>query len=149
MMGLVWSLLGVLSGAFLALQAPINAALGRGLGSPIAAAAASFLAGSVLLVGLSLVLSQMQGVSSSWRDLPPWMFVAGGILGAAFVTSVIVLTPKLGTAATMGFIVTGQLLAGLALDHLGAFGFLERDLTPGRIAGAALLMLGALLIRVY
>jgi transporter family-2 protein len=49
----------------------------------------------------------------------------------------------------MGFIVTGQLLAGLVLDHLGAFGFLERDLTPGRIAGAALLVLGALLIRVY
>jgi len=148
-MGLVWSLLGILSDTFIALQAPINAALARGLGQPVAAAAASFLAGSVVLVAISLALSQAQGVSLAWRVPPPWMFVAGGLLGAVYVTSVIVLTPRLGTAATMAFIVTGQLLAGLVLDHTGAFGFLERDITPGRMAGAVLLVLGALLIRVY
>ena len=40
------------------------------------------------------------------------MFVAGGCLGAIFVTCALILTPKLGAAATMAFIVTGQLLAG-------------------------------------
>jgi transporter family-2 protein len=149
MMGLVWSLLGILSGAFIALQAPINAALARGLGLPVAAAAASFLAGSVLLVAISLAVCQAQGISLAWRAPPMWMLVAGGILGAAYVTSVIVLTPKLGTAATMAFIVTGQLLAGLVLDHMGLFGSLEHEITPGRMVGAVLLVLGALLIRVY
>jgi transporter family-2 protein len=149
MMGLVWSLLGIVSGTFIALQAPINAALARGLGLPVAAAAASFLAGSLVLVAISLAVCQMQGASIAWRAPPLWMFVAGGLLGAVYVTSVIVLTPKLGTAATMAFIVTGQLLAGLLLDHLGSFGFLEREITPGRMAGAVLLVLGALLIRVY
>ncbi len=33
----------------------------------------------------------------------------------------IVLTPKLGTAATMAFIVAGQLLAGMVLDRIGRF----------------------------
>jgi transporter family-2 protein len=149
MMGFVWSLLGIVSGTFIALQAPINAALARVLGLPVAAAAASFLAGSVVLVAISLAACQMQGASIAWRAPPLWMFVAGGLLGAVYVTSVIVLTPKLGTAATMAFIVTGQLLAGLLLDHLGSFGFLEREITPGRMAGAVLLVLGALLIRVY
>ncbi len=149
MMGLVWSVLGILSGAFIALQAPINAALARGLGLPVAAAAASFLAGSVLLVAIALAICQAQDISIGWGVPPMWMFVAGGILGAAYVMSVIVLTPKLGTATTMAFSVAGQLLAGLALDQMGVFGFLQRDVTPGRMAGAVLLVLGALLIRVY
>lgn len=148
MMGLVWSLLGILSGAFIALQAPINAALARGLGLPVAAAAASFLAGSVLLVAIALAICQAQGVSISWRAPPMWMFAGGGILGAAYVMSVIVLTPKLGTAATMAFSVAGQLLAGLLIDHVGAFGFVARELSFGRVSGAILLIAGALLIRV-
>jgi bacterial/archaeal transporter family-2 protein len=148
MMGLVWSLLGILSGGFIALQAPINAALARGLGLPAAAAAASFLAGSVLLVAIAFGICQTQGTTLAWRDPPLWMYLAGGILGAVYVTSVIVLTPRLGTAATMAFIVTGQLLAGLLIDHVGAFGFVARELSFGRVSGAILLIAGALLIRV-
>ncbi len=148
MMGLVWSLLGIASGAFIALQAPINAALARGLGAPVAAAAASFLAGGVVLVAIALAVYQVQGLSLTWRDVPPWMFVAGGLLGAAYVMSVIILTPRLGTAATMAFIVTGQLLAGLLIDRAGAFGFVARELSLGRISGAILLIAGALLIRI-
>jgi transporter family-2 protein len=148
MMGLLWSLLGILSGAFIALQAPINAALARGLGLPVAAAAASFVAGGVVLVLIALAVCQAQGVALTWREVPPWMYVAGGFLGAAYVTSVIVLTPRLGTAATMAFIVTGQLLAGLLIDRLGAFGFVARELSLGRITGAILLIAGALLIRI-
>ena len=49
MVGALWSLLGVLAGAFIAIQAPINAQPARGLGVPVAAAAISFLAGAVVL----------------------------------------------------------------------------------------------------
>lgn len=148
MMGLLWSLLGIVSGGLIALQAPINAALARGLGLPVAAATASFLAGSVVLVAITLVVCQTQGIALTWREVPPWLFVAGGLLGAAYVTSVILLTPRLGTATTMTFIVTGQLLAGLLLDRVGAFGFVARELSFGRISGAILLIAGALLIRI-
>jgi bacterial/archaeal transporter family-2 protein len=149
MMALVWSLLGIVSGALIALQAPINAALGRALGLPVAAAAASFLAGSVVLVAIALALGQAQGIPIAWRAPPFWMLVGGGLLGAAYVTFVIVLTPKLGTAATMAFIVAGQLLAGLMLDQMGAFDLAVREITLGRAAGAVLLLAGALLIRLY
>jgi transporter family-2 protein len=136
-------------GAGFAMQAPINAALGRTLGMPVAAAAASFVAGSVALVAIALALSQMQGAAIAWRAPPFWMLVGGGLLGAAYVTSVIVLTPKLGTAATMAFIVAGQLLAGLLLDQIGAFDLVVREITLGRLSGAVLLLAGALLIRLY
>jgi transporter family-2 protein len=77
------------------------------------------------------------------------MFLVGGCLGAAYVTFAIILTPKLGTAATMAFIVAGQLSAGMILDHTGSFGLAVREVSLGRVAGAVLLLAGALLIRLY
>jgi transporter family-2 protein len=142
-----WSLLGILSGTLIALQAPINAALGRALGSAVAATTVSFVAGSIALVAILAVLSETQGLSIAWRAPPIWMLVGGGLLGAAFVTAVIVLTPKLGVAATMAFVVSGQLLTGLALDQMGAFELAVREISFGRVAGAVLLLSGALLIR--
>ena len=148
-MGVVWSLLGILSGTVIALQGPINAQLARALGSPIAAAAVSFLAGTLVLTVITLATVQAQGVSIAWRAPPPWMLFAGGCLGAIFVTCALILTPKLGVASTMAFIVSGQLLAGLMLDRLGYFDLAVRELTLGRVAGAILLVIGALMIRVY
>lgn len=147
MMGIVWSLLGVLAGGFIAMQAPINAQLAKELGFPLAAAAASFVAGTIALVLIMGVASQLQGATIAWSAPPLWMLLAGGLLGAAYVMSIIVLTPRLGTAATMAFIVTGQLLGGLVLDKLGYLGLAVRELTFGRVAGACLLLVGALLIR--
>ncbi|HEY8247569.1 MAG TPA: DMT family transporter [Hyphomicrobium sp.] len=144
----LWSVLGILAGMLIALQGPINAQLARGLGNPVAAAAASFVAGTVVLIAITLVVSQVQGVTIAWHVPPLWMFVVGGCLGAIFVTCALVLTPKLGAAATMAFIVAGQLLAGLLLDRLGYFDLAVRELSVGRIAGAVLLLAGALLIRV-
>ena len=142
----LWSVLGILAGMLITLQGPINAQLARGLGNPVAAAAASFVAGTVVLIAITLVVSQGQGVTIAWHVPPLWMFVAGGCLGAAFVTCALVLTPKLGAAATMAFIVSGQLLAGLLLDRLGYFDLAVRELTLGRVAGACMLVVGALLI---
>lgn len=46
----------VLAGGFIALQAPINAGLGRAVGSPIAAASISFGVGTAALVAVTLLL---------------------------------------------------------------------------------------------
>jgi len=146
-MDIAWALLGILAGMLIALQGPINAQLAQGLGMPLAAAAASFIAGSVALVVLAAIATQVQGISIAWRAPPWWMFVAGGCLGAAYVTSAIILTPRLGTAATMALIVAGQLTAGLLIDRMGWFGLAVRELSIGRVGGAILLLAGALLIR--
>jgi bacterial/archaeal transporter family-2 protein len=53
-MGVVWSLLGIVSGMVIAVQGPINVQLARALGSPIAAAAVSFVAGTLVLAVITL-----------------------------------------------------------------------------------------------
>lgn len=137
----------MLAGALVAIQAPVNAALARGLGMPVAAAAVSFLVGTVALVLVTGLMAQGQDAALQWRAPALWLFVLGGLLGAAFVTCNIILAPKLGAAALMAFLVAGQLLAGLVLDRIGFLGLAVREITMGRVAGALMLLAGALLIR--
>ena len=47
----------------------------------------------------------------------------------------------------MAFAVTGQLLAGMLIDRIGFLGLAVREISLGRVAGAVLLLAGALLIR--
>jgi transporter family-2 protein len=147
MMGLVWSLLGILSGAFIAVQAPINAQLARGLGLPVAAAFFSFLSGAVVLGVVTVAMTRVQGISLDWKAPAPWLFVVGGILGGFYVTLSTVLVPRIGAAALMAFLVAGQLIAGMLLDRIGFLGFAVREISIGRVAGAVLLLTGALLVR--
>ncbi|MBP0440826.1 DMT family transporter [Tianweitania sediminis] len=146
---LLWSLMGILAGAFVALQAPINAQLGRDLGSPVAAAGVSFFAGAVVLGLATIFFARLQGISLNFRAPPPWLFIAGGVLGAAFVTNNVILVQKVGAATLIALLMTGQLLAGLLMDRIGFMGLAVREITAGRIAGVFLLMAGALMIRLY
>lgn len=149
MAGALWSLLGVLAGAFVAIQAPINAQLARGLGVPVAAAAISFLSGAIVLGLVTYFTTRSQGLVIDWKAPAPWLFVAGGALGAVYVTSTVLLTPRIGAAALMAFLVAGQLLAGMLVDKAGYFGVAVRELSMGRVVGAMLLLAGALMIRIY
>lgn len=149
MAGVLWSLLGVLAGAFVAIQAPVNAQLARGLGMPVAAAAVSFLVGAVVLGVIAFLAARTQGVAVDWRAPAPWLFIAGGCLGAFYVTSSVLLVPRIGTAALMAFLVAGQLLAGMLVDRAGYLGVAVREISMGRIVGAMLLLAGAMMIRIY
>ena len=73
--------------------------------------------------------------------------MAGGVLGGFYVTLSTILIPRIGTAALMAFLVAGQLMAGMVLDRIGFLGIAVREISLGRIVGAALLLAGALLVR--
>ena len=47
----------------------------------------------------------------------------------------------------LALLVTGQMLASLVFDHFGLFGVPQHAADPWRLAGAALLVLGVVLIR--
>ena len=146
---LLWALMGVIAGACIATQAPINAQLGKNLGLPIAAAGVSFVAGAIMLWAIALIFAQSKGIAINFSAPAPWTFVAGGVLGAFYVFSNIMLTPMIGAAAVMALSVTGQLLAGLALDKVGFMGMAVREISLGRVVGALMLVAGAVMIRAF
>ncbi len=80
-------ILTVLVGVAAALQAPINSTLGRATGT-FHAAFISFLVGTVALFGIMVVaggFSQLKGVTDV-----SWVYLTGGLLGAAYVVTVLV-----------------------------------------------------------
>jgi transporter family-2 protein len=134
------------AGALLPLQAAINAALRGYVGRPEWAAVVSFAVGLLgLLAWVAAARQPAPGLAALGRA--PWWAWIGGLLGAAYVTSVILLTPRLGVTATLGLAVAGQLAAALVIDHFGWLGLEARPLSAGHVAGAALLVAGVVLVR--
>jgi bacterial/archaeal transporter family-2 protein len=139
-------LFAIAAGAMLPVQFGINAQLAAWLGSPLRATFVSFAVGAaVLLVAVALFA---RGVSEG-RELgaAPWWVWVGGFLGAFYVLGSVVTAPKLGAAALFAFILAGQAVASLAVDHFGWVGFDENPITPGRLLGMALVAAGVAAVR--
>ena len=134
-----------LGGVAIAVQAPINAALGRGLGGAVPAAAVSFGVGFLVLLAVSLV----QGQGAAYLKLgqvPVWTLV-GGLLGAWYVFSAVWGVASLGVVTLVAALILGQMAAAMVIDATGALGMAVREITPTRIAAAGLVMAGLLLSR--
>ena len=145
--GFSLTLIALLAGGLIALQAPINAEAASRLGHPLTAAAMSFLVGTTALIVLMLVFARDGTNLAAFKSLPLYMLVGGGLLGAVYVTVNIVLTPRIGVAALMALGIAGQLFTALLIDRYGLFGLAERGLSLGRVSGALLVLAGALMVR--
>lgn len=131
-------------GGLIALQAPINATLGQRVGS-FQAALLSFAIGTVLLAAIAALARGGLGQLSNVRGLP-WYFLTGGVLGAAYVTTVLVTVRTLGAGAVVAATITGQLTASVALDHFGLLGVERQPISLVRVMGVVLLAAGVYLI---
>ena len=133
------------SGTFIAVQAPTNALLARGVGSPVNAALISFIVGSVALLAVALALGA-RPAEAAIRSLP-WYAWTGGLYGAVFVAVAAFAAPRLGVTYFLMVAIAGQLAMALFLDRIGAFGIDKVEISLPRVAGVALVLLGAFLVR--
>jgi transporter family-2 protein len=137
-------LFAILVGAGLTIQVGMNATVRLTIGSPVIATIVNFGVGLAALLLLA-VATGARVVPGSVASVPAWAWF-GGLLGAAYVAATTVLGPKLGAAALLALTLAGQMVAALLVDHYGVIGFPQNPVTPARLAGAALLVAGVLLI---
>ena len=145
--GFSLTVIALVAGGLIALQAPINAEAASRLGNPVTAATMSFVVGTSALVVLTLLFARQSVQLEAFKSLPLYMLIGGGLLGAVYVTVNILLAPRMGVAALMALGIAGQLFAALLIDRFGLFGLVERGLTFGRVSGALLVLVGALMVR--
>ena len=138
------AVLVVAAGAAVGAQAPVNAVLGRSVGT-VQAAAVSFAVGLAILCGIVAFSSGGFGGLRAVGDVPWWGFL-GGAAGAAIVSVSIVGVRSLGASGVTAAVVAGQLSASVAIDALGLFGVERQPVTVQRLCGVALLALGVLLV---
>ena len=143
---LLFLLLAVLAGAMLPVQTGVNVQL-RGLfGNPLAAALVSFVVGTLGLAAVVALWRIPVPMGTAWSR-GTWWHWSGGLLGAVYIVGTVVLAPRLGAAALIAALVAGQMLASLIVDHYGWVGFAEHAVSPIRLAGAALIVVGVILVR--
>jgi transporter family-2 protein len=133
------------SGSLIALQAPTNALLARGVGSPVNAALVSFAIGTIALIAVALALGA-RPAAAEMKALP-WYAWTGGFYGAVFVAVAAFAAPRMGVTYFLMVAIAGQLAMALLLDRMGAFGLARVEIGPARIAGILLVLAGAFLVR--
>lgn len=139
---MIYYLLAITLGIFVALQAGVNSALAGGIGSTVWAAVISFSVGLLVLVLYGL-FTQTPPALQKLTAMPPYLFI-GGALGAIYVLSVIVLFPKIGAVNIVIFTVLGQMFFSLLVDHFGWFGAAQSPINWQKVA-ALMIMLAAVI----
>lgn len=145
---MIWLLILVAftAGMLMPVQAGVNAELRLLIGHPILTALFQFCVGITLLIAVLIVT---RPALPQWGKLAaaPWWVWTGGICGAIYIISTILLAPRVGAATLISVTVTGQLLMSIVLDHFGFIGYPVHPVNPWRILGAGLLLAGVQLIR--
>ena len=146
MKNLLFLSLALCVGGLLPIQGAINAHLGRSLNHPLQATFVSFLGATVVLVLLLLVLNPTLPTIPQLTSTPVFYYT-GGIYGVIFVTTILVLAPRIGIANTLVASIVGQLIISVCLDHVGAFGLARLPVNGFRLLGCMGLLISLYLIQ--
>lgn len=138
-------LLPVLAGVAMTIQAGVNSQLRIILNNPLLAAFISFITGTAAL-GILLLFSKKAIPDLAVYSTINWYTLTGGLLGAFFVTVVILSVREIGTVNLFVLIITGQFISAVLFDHYGLLGFKVNPVTVQKIIGILLLITGAYLV---
>ncbi len=143
---LFFVLIALLVGAGYPVQAGINATIAQFHGHPLFAALTNTAVASLVLLVVILLFRLPLPQVAKLATAPLWAW-SGGILGAFFVLSSLVLAPKLGAAVFVSTTIVGTMAASLVIDHYGFLVYKVQPISPIRIAGAILVIGGMLLFQ--
>jgi bacterial/archaeal transporter family-2 protein len=138
--------LAAASGICLVIQQGLNNNLRSALHSAVWSGFTSYVVGVLCMLLLAIALREPLPSMAAISRLPLWAFT-GGIFGAIFIGLGIMLVPQIGTATFFVLLVAGQMLGALVFDHFGLMGVPVYPISMIRLAGAALLVGGVVLIR--
>ena len=133
-------ILAVSAGVAIAFQVVVNAVGLRdlGLGALVCLSGAT-----TALVGLTWALFAAKPEATG-RALV--CALASGLLGAFIVSSVVLAANRGGLAQTLSLVIASQLVFGLAIDRLGAFGPAAQEVGLLKILGILLILAGGILV---
>lgn len=135
--------LAVVAGIAGAMQVPIQGELGERIGA-FGALAISTLISALLSAAILLAVRGGFGAYGEALRQPVWL-LAGGAMGVVVVLTITITAPRIGTTATIGLLIAGQLGMGAVIDRFGLLGLERVSVGWPRILGIVLLAVGAAL----
>lgn len=136
--------LGMIVGCAQPMLTSINSELRRRLRSPFLSSMGCFAVALTLSLITLLVLQHSLYIPIGKALAEPLWIWLGGVCGFTIVIFSILCLPHLGSVETIVFLVLGQILAGLVIDHFGLFGSAVIPVTLQKAFGALLVFAGVL-----
>ncbi len=140
----VYLALALVTGALIPIQAATNAAFSKSIGNPVITGLVVFLVGLVGMI-LFILLSRISFPRAQQLAAVPWYGYFGGIIVATYVVMITILVPRIGVGASIGLVVTGQIICAIAIDHFGFFNVSVNSISLSslsRIGGMVLMIVG-------
>lgn len=126
-----------------AVQVAVMGRFGERVGAIEALAFSLLLSTLVASVAMLAFRGTLAGFGEALRA-PKWLWV-GALIGAFIVLTITIAGPRIGIVAVTALLIAGQLGTAVAIDRYGLFGVERIGLAWPRVAGIALLVLGAAL----
>jgi transporter family-2 protein len=126
-----------------AVQAAVMGELGDRVGIVPAVALSVIVSLVCGLVALLVWERSFSGVRAALHQ-PAWLWL-GGVMSVFIVFAITVGPPRIGVTATIAIVIAGNLVSAAVIDRFGLFGVERVGLAWPRIAGIAVLALGAAL----
>lgn len=139
-------LLSLLAGVAVAVQTGVNSQLRNDTNNPVLTALISFGIGTIALMIIYFSFFKVSPMFPAGFEFTWWKFT-GGLLGVVYVTAVVIAAPRIGAANALGFIVAGQFVAAVIIDHFGLLGMPVHTISWWRILGIVILICGVYLIQ--
>jgi transporter family-2 protein len=133
------------AGALQAWGPPMNGALRGALTNPWLASLVSFLP-IVAFLAVAFLCQPRPMPTAEGIAAMPWWAPLGGLAGAFAVVAGLLFVNQVGAGTLAGLTITANILMSLVIDKYGWFGMEVHPLGAGRLAGAALMVAGIVLI---
>ncbi|MFC0524889.1 DMT family transporter [Pontibacillus salicampi] len=130
-----------IGGIAVAIQSSVNGKLGQKIGV-FEGAFTSFLVGTVTLFLVMLFFGR--GNLGYIFEVPKWQLI-GGVLGAFFVSTMVLSVPRIGVGAAIFTLISAQLIMSSLIDHFGWLGMKQIPLDGQRLLGMGLMIVAIFL----
>ena len=144
MNNIFYVVLTIVAGILVTIQGPINVQLGKTIGNSYWSTLMTFIVGGLFILIFALVTKQTTSVGTE-QSFKLWQLL-GGIFGAIYVVSIIIVMPVLGVGTATVLLLFVQLVTSMIFDHFGWLGTQIRPFDVYRAVGVILMAIGIYLI---
>lgn len=142
------SVLGLVGGVFLAVQAGFNSQLGSTLKQPILAVIASSIS-SVVFGCLLLLLVSKESIQNIRTIQVPWyLWFIGGLFSVIGIAIYFYNIPKIGISKMIALGLCGQLVFSLVAGKYGWLNLPVEPITSKKLLGTVAMLIGIILINI-
>jgi transporter family-2 protein len=136
------TLVAILGGLAVVLQARLNGMMDKGMGTLESVFITYGLGGAIIAL---VMLANRGGNLAGIRALP-WYVWTAGLCGLVIIGAISYSVPRLGVTAAFTIMVAAQFIIGAFFDHFGLLSQEARPITLTQISGIAILLVGVWLI---